>query len=154
MSAFGLYLGEELIAVTTGSRHHRTALSKDLVLDRMCFASGVKVHGGASRMIRALSVWAKNKGYERIVSWSDNRWSAGAVYEKTGFILDAELPPDYSYVKQQRRYSKQSLKKTSLERTSGKTERALRLAQGYDRIWDCGKKRWVLKLLPAPLDCA
>jgi hypothetical protein len=115
-------------------------------LDRLVFADGVRVVGGASKLFKALAIWAINHGYYEIVSWSDNRWSEGNVYDKMGFFLEEELPPDYSYVKGDNRYSKQSLKKTSAEKLTGKTESQLRREQGYDRIWDCGKKRWVYRL--------
>jgi hypothetical protein len=38
------------------------------------------------------------------------------------------------------------LKKTPEERLINKTEKELRQEQGFYRIWDCGKKRWVLFL--------
>jgi len=43
------------------------------------------------------------------------------------------------------RHHKQSLKKTPEEKVSNKTERELRLDQGYLRVYDCGKIRWVLR---------
>jgi GNAT superfamily N-acetyltransferase len=143
--AFGLRRHGDLVAVVTGSRHHRGSTGA-LVLDRLCFRGGVRVHGGASRLVKALAAWARARGFNEMVSWSDNRWSAGTVYASCGFRLDAELPPDYSYTRAQRRRSKQSLKKTPAERLTGKTEWRLRREQGYDRIWDCGKKRWVVDL--------
>ena len=142
---FGLFDGDDLLGVISGGRHPRNLqeMEKVLILDRLCFKRGVRVHGGASRLFKALVDWARSSGYDQILSWSDNRYSEGAVYEKLGFILDGDLPPDYSYVKGGKRYSKQSLKKTAEERASGKTETELRTEQGYSRIWDCGKKRWI-----------
>jgi hypothetical protein len=87
-------------------------------------------------------------GYEKIVSWSDNRWSEGKVYEALGFYLEEELGPDYSYVKDRQRISKQSCQKKHLFKKGavGDTELEMAKSLGYSRIWDCGKKRWVLDI--------
>jgi transposase len=147
--SIGLYDHNVLIGIITGSHHHRN-IKNILVLSRLCFKSGYTIVGGASKLFSKLKKWAKDNNYSKIISWSDNRWSEGRVYEKMGFTLEAELPPDYSYIKKINQYfirkSKQSLKKTKEERLTGKTEYQLRSEQGYSRIWDCGKKRWILNL--------
>ena len=142
--AFGLFNQEELIGVITGSKHHRqNGNAKSLVLDRLCFKSGISIAGGSSRLFKRLVEYSIENKYLNIISWSDNRWSEGNIYKKLGFKLEAELKPDYSYVdKSGNRINKQTLKKTKEERLTGKTEYTLRSEQGYDRIWDCGKKRW------------
>lgn len=142
----GLYHGNELVGVMTGSSHHRQNTKEGLVLSRMCFKDGIQVIGGASKLLSLLMYEATLLGYREIISWSDNRWSEGKVYETMGFIQEEELAPDYSYTRQGKRFSKQSLKKRDDEKGLGKTELELRNAQGFSRIWDCGKKRWILKL--------
>lgn len=138
---FGLYFEQDLVAVMSLSRHHRS--SNKAILSRLCFKKGIQVIGGSFKLFKALIEEAENLGYRSLKTWSDNRYSNGNIYKRLGFELDGELPPDYSYVKSGKRYSKQSLKKTPEERVTGKTERELRLEQGYHRIWDCGKKRWI-----------
>jgi hypothetical protein len=143
----GLFFQDKLIGVMTGGAHHRAACGLNvIILNRMCFESNTTVVGGASKLFKTFCLKAKAMGFTSVISWSDNRWSEGKVYEKLGFSLEQELPPDYSYVKRQKRFSKQSLKKTPEERLLGKTELELRREQGFDRIWDCGKKRWVFNL--------
>ena len=88
-------------------------------------------------------------GYKDLISWSDNRWSQGRVYEKMGFTLDSELPQDYSYVNVKRpieRLSKQSQKKSNTNCPEGMTEKEWAEERGLARIWDCGKKRWKLEI--------
>lgn len=144
--SFGIFLdtdnGKELVGVITGGRHHRALGNDILVLNRLCFKVGYQVAGGASKLFNALIRWAKDNKYKKVISWSDNRWSQGNVYNKLGFELEAELPPDYSYVKQGKRFTKQFLKKNPKKDDMTKTEAELRRAEGYTRIWDCGKKRW------------
>ena len=67
------------------------------------------------------------------------------MYEKIGFKLDGELKPDYYWMRSNKRHHKSGLRKTKEEKKSGKTEVEFREAQGYARIWDLGKKRWVWK---------
>ena len=152
MVYFGLTYEGRTIGVVSGGRHHRGPSSSMMVLDRLCFLDGVQVIGGASRLFSALTKYATEQRYSQVVSWSDNRWSEGRVYEALGFRLEAELPPDYSYVKNKKRYSKQSFQKKCIKSKhpevyqEGKTESQMMLEAGYDRIWDCGKKRWVYDL--------
>lgn len=145
--AFGIYHESILVGVMTGGRHIRGS-NDALILDRMCFKYGLTIVGGASRMFRKLKDYAIHNKYTAIISWSDNRWSDGNVYQKIGFTLDAELPPDYSYTKNRTRFSKQSKKKAQLikEGGAGNTEAELARSLGYSRIYDCGKKRWKLSL--------
>jgi len=149
LSAWGLIYEGRLIACATLSPHHRQNNNDVLVLSRLCFASGVSVTGGTSRLIDRLSSSARDLKASMIVSWSDNRWSTGAVYERTGFTLAEELPPDYSYVlvsKPRERISKQSQQKSRTGCPENTTEHEWALQHGLARIWDCGHKRWELPL--------
>lgn len=136
--AFGLFHKDILVSCLTIGHHHRNGSKYKWVLNRFCTANGVTVVGGASKLLSATS------SYRPLISWSDNRWSDGNIYRKLNFRLDGELPPDYSYMRASKRYSKQSMKLRPDEKNLQKTERELRLAAGFRRIWDCGKQRWVL----------
>ena len=144
----GLFYKNDLIGLTTLSKHHRG--SKDsIVLSRMCFLDGVQIIGGSSKMLKACKQWAKDNNYQQIVSWSDNRWSWGNVYEQSGFELDAELKPDYSYVNiknPKERLSKQSQKKSNTSCPDNLSGHEWAVERGLARIWDCGKIRWKINL--------
>ncbi len=149
--AFGLYYNNELVAVMTGDQHHRQGQGNIFVLNRLAFKSNISVQGGSSKLLKALIAYAKENGYSKLISWSDNRWSEGRVYEKMGFVLEEEMGPDYSYVKKESRISKQSCQKKNLIKKGAKgtmanTEQELALSLGLHRIYDCGKKRWVMGL--------
>ena len=103
-----------MVATVTGSKHHRQGFEGVFVLNRLAFKHNVSVSGGSSRLLKELSNYAKNSGYTKIISWSDSRYSEGNVYLKTGFELEEESKPDYSYIDGLKRISKQSCsKKTS-----------------------------------------
>ena len=151
--AFGLFYENELLGLVTGNKHHRNFEGKnEFVLNRLVFGDEVQVVGGASKLIQHLCKYAKEQGFNRLISWSDNRYSEGNVYEKCGFIIEDTVPPDYSYVTPDlRRESKQSNKKALLLKKGAvgnmsMTEIQLADTLGYARIWDCGKKKFAINL--------
>jgi len=146
---FGLYHAEELVGVMTLGHHHRQNGSSNLVLDRLCFKHSIQVIGGASKLFSRCIEWAKKGNYSEIISFSDNRWSLGKVYEAMNFEMDREYRPDYCYVntnKPTTRISKQSQAKKPSKCPEGLTEHQWALQRGLARIWDCGKKRWIYNL--------
>lgn len=141
----GLTFDDELIGLLVLGRHHRKIEVKTIT--RLCFKSGVQIVGGVSKLLKACKQYCKDNNISELVTWSDNRWSEGNTYKKTGFSLDAELPPDYSYVNlksSKKRISKQSQKKSKTGCPMNKTEREWCAEHDLARIWDCGKKRWKL----------
>jgi len=146
--AFGLYHNNEIQAIITGNKHHRQGFEDVFVLNRLAFRSNVSISGGSSKLLKALLNYTKEKGYTKVISWSDSRWSEGNVYKKLGFELNEELLPDYSYIQKQTRISKQSCQKKHLIKKGavGETETEMAISLDLKRIWDCGKKRWSYKL--------
>lgn len=142
---FGLFHGDEMVGAVDLGRHHRKKGLKEMVLTRLCFKPGVQVVGGANKLFKACVDWCRSNGVDRILSWSDNRYSDGGVYEKLGFKRAADLPPDYYYVDMKnpkRRISKQSQSKKQSKCPPNMTELEWANSRGLSRIWDCGKVRW------------
>jgi len=133
--AVGLYHQGELVMLITLAAHHRNA--EEIVISRVCSKLNTIVVGGFSRLLSQVPL-------RPLSTWSDNRFSGGKVYESLGFIHDSDLAPDYEYVKGSQRFSKQSMRKNLEEKISGKTESVLRTEQGYLKIFDAGKKKWIL----------
>lgn len=141
---FGLFFSGELVGVMSLGMHHRGG--GKLVLDRLCFKNGIQVTGGASKLFHSCKLWALSRGFSKIISFSDNRWTNGDIYKVLGFSLEKEYGPDYSYVNKNKavvRLSKQSQKKSSVNCPLGVTELEWANERDLSRIWDCGKKRWV-----------
>lgn len=148
---FGLFFEGELCAVMSLGRHNRQTdtSKKEITLDRLCFKDGFQVIGGSSKLFSKCLEWASNNGFKKIISFSDNRWSLGAVYKKMGFVLEKEYGPDYSYVEinnPRKRLSKQSQKKNITNCPIGLTEHVWAIQRGLARIYDCGKKRWIFEI--------
>lgn len=145
---WGIYHDEDLLGVLSLGRHHRQNIN-DLILDRLCFRSDIRITGGSSKLFAAAVRWAMEHGEGQIVSFSDNRWSAGKVYEKLNFKLDTELAPDYFYIDQQdctRYFSKQSQRKKAVACPDDLTEKQWAELRGLVQVYDAGKKRWIYQI--------
>ena len=86
------------------------------------------------------------------MTYSDIRWSNNKqsyVYDKLGFKYNGLSKPNYYYtydyqIRQNRfKYRKSELYKmfTDVDLTN-KTEEQIMYDNGYDRIWDCGNRRY------------
>jgi hypothetical protein len=147
---FGLFLGQELLSVMSLGRHSRQTSENKIVLDRFCVKSGTHVAGGASRLFKRCIAWASAQKYDQIISFSDNRWTRGEVYETLGFHVEKNHKPDYCYVSvadPTRRLSKQSQKKSNTKCPAGVTELEWSRRNRLERLWDRGKKRWAFELM-------
>lgn len=147
--AWGLQHNDTLVAVAVLGAHHRQRHTETAVLSRLCYARGFSVSGGTERLLVPLYEAARARKCRTLVSWSDNRWSRGDVYQRLGFTREALLAPDYSYVeiaKPRRRLSKQSQRKRVTKCPVDMTEHQWALERGLARIWDCGRQRWTLTL--------
>lgn len=139
--SYGVYYNSQLIAAISFSKPTRQTSKYDYELVRMSSDSEFRVHGIWNKLLKK---FIKEYNPKSIVSFSDSRLFSGAVYEKIGFKFDGEIPSDYYWVKGNKRFHKSALRKTKEEKLTGLTETRLREAQGYKKIWDLGKKRWVL----------
>lgn len=140
----GLMIDDELLSVMMFSRHHRQGHS-DITIQRMCSIYGCVVVGGATRMLKHAMI--KN-GWDRVITWSNNQYTDGAVYAAMGMKKDAELPPDYMYYRLSgdgHAVSKQSCTRAKLKCAPGETELEKATSLGMIRVWDCGKIRWVFE---------
>lgn len=148
---FGLFYQNEIIGAMSLGRHHRNVSGNKIILDRFCIASGVHAVGGASKLFKRCLEWAKENKYEEIISFSDNRWTCGNIYEILGFNLEKNHKADYCYVNSNnpiKRISKQSQKKSSSKCPERLTEFEWAETRGLKKLWDKGKKRWAYQLNP------
>ena len=136
---YGIFFQEKIIG-SVSFKHPTRQSSYEWELIRMVMNPEFRVHGVWSKIILQFISESSPKS---IVSFSDNRLFDGKVYEKMGFKHDGDLRPDYYWTRSDRRFHKSGLRKTKTEKLTGKTEYELREAQGYLRIWDLGKKRWI-----------
>lgn len=139
----GCFYEDTLIAVM--SFGHPTRQSRYQWELRRYATDGRNHPGVASKL---LMHFIRHFNPKSIVSFSDSRWSDGNLYRKLGFREDGIIPPDYYYVKQNKRYHKSIFRKSNISRKfgisfDGKSAREIMEDLGFSRIWDCGKTRFV-----------
>ena len=114
------------------------------------YATNCIVRGGFSKLLKFLKEKCRLEGYKFVYTFSDNSVSEGSLYKDTGFILESELKPDYMYVYAGKREHKFNFRKSRfksdphLSYEEGMSERELAALNGLYRVYDYGKKRWVL----------
>ena len=93
---------------------NRGSLSKKGIWELVRFASKNRVNGAASKLFKH---FLKNNYVKKIISFSDNRFFNGRIYQFLGFKLKKELKQDYYYVhkkfKYLKRYHKSYMKKSN-----------------------------------------
>ena len=141
----GAFYNNELISVMTFSKSSIAKGSPHIPgiweLNRFATHKNFIISGIASRL---LNYFKKTYTWSEIFSYADLRWSAGEVYYKLGFDLDHISKPNYWYVKGLNRIHRFVLRKREDE-PKDISERILRAAEGYRRIYDCGHMKFVLK---------
>jgi hypothetical protein len=138
---FGVFFNDLLVACMSFGKPSRQTSSYNFELTRMASHFDYRVHGIWSKILKKFTNSYRNIS---IVSFSDNRLFSGNVYKSIGFKYDRDIPPDYYWVKGTRRYHKSGLRLNG--KIPGLTETKLREAEGYKKIWDLGKKRWILNV--------
>ncbi len=111
------------------------------------YATSCTVVGGFSKLLKHFQ---KNNDWTQIISFADQRWSDGGLYEQTGFILDSVINPDYYYSPDGiQRIHKFNYRRKNLPKLLAHFDPALSECvncnnNGVLRLWDCGKRRYIL----------
>lgn len=118
------------------------------------YAASCTVVGGASKLLKAFA----DMGLARtITSYADLRAFSGKMYERLGFKLTHITAPDYMYTNGNiviGRRHKSNFQKARLgkmfnltdEEVAQYSEREITEANGWYRIYDCGKARYDLEV--------
>lgn len=143
--SYGAYHNNELIGVICYNKQRTTG---DIELIRFC-SNGENNPGLFSKL---LNYSIKDNNWSKIISFSDNRYSDGNLYRINGFVKEYDYPPSYYYFYKGKIYHKRSFTKTKLlklldmdNKKISKSERELANIAGIERIYDCGKIKWVLE---------
>lgn len=143
--SLGLYLNNKLVSVMSFSGLSPAKGSKPKKdhweLSRFCSLINHNITGGASRLFKH---FIKYKSPQQVISYSDNRWNTGDLYQKLGFDYAGLTPLNYWYIDYANicrihRYALRKNKNDKIELTEWEN----RQLQGWDRIWDCGNTKWV-----------
>jgi hypothetical protein len=136
----GLYYTGELVACMTLIHQQRQHY-----LNR--YATSTRVVGGFSKLVKHFQ---RTHEWSKIISFADCRWSTGSLYDINGWELEATIPPDYYYSKDgHTRTHKFNYRHKNLPNMLTNYDPMLTETENCNnnnilRIWDCGKKKFVL----------
>jgi very-short-patch-repair endonuclease len=148
-TSLGLYYKNRLVSVMTFGKNR----SQELELNRFCSIFNFYIIGGAGKLLK---YFQRNYEYDYIVSYADLTMSEGGMYKQLGFSIDyskRSINPDYKYYNRSKsscirhhksKFSKSRLKSKLDNFDETKSEWKNMQENGWDRIWDCGKLRFIL----------
>ena len=124
----------------------------DYELHRYCVKEGYTVVGGAEKLFKKFI--KDNKGI--ILSYSDNDYFTGSIYQRLGFVFDGYTNPGYYWCRSNYQVLEREecqLKKLKTqypklyEESEGKGNREdyIMSSLGYMKVYRSGNKRWVYK---------
>jgi hypothetical protein len=139
----GCYHNGRLVALATFGQQRYGESPDCFELLRFANLSQHYVVGGFSKI---LSHFKRNYQAKKLLSFADRRWSSGGMYENSGFTLTRVSAPNYFYFRAEEpntlysrvRFQKHKLEKLLEKFDPEKSEVENVLANGWDRIWDCG----------------
>lgn len=150
---YGLFFEDKLIQVLsfTKNRFNTTKDVNCFEITRFSTILNTTVNGGFSKLLK---FFIRNHKPKTIITFSDNRISNGDVYKKNGFLNVTETKPNYFYFHQtdtNKVFSRQKFQKHKLSKLlehfdANKSEWENMKKNNYNRIWDCGNKKWVLNV--------
>ena len=146
----GLYYDGELVSLMTLGKG-RVALGSNVIdnsyeLLRFCNKLDTSVIGGADKLLKH---FIKSYQPKEIISYADRRWSNGNLYEKLGFNFIHNSKPNYFYILDKKRKYRFGFRKDILVKQGfqeNKSEHEIMLERNIYRIYDCGNKKYVLKI--------
>lgn len=149
---YGLFdKSSQLVAVMTfsklrqGVNRHRK--NSDTTAELVRYASSKSVVGGASKLMAHFI--KQHAEFTEILSYSNNEYGPGDLYRALGFTQEKQDSLGYFYYspKHKKRYHRYSFNKSklvSLGFDPSKSEYQIMMETDYLRVWDCGKRCWVL----------
>lgn len=131
------HAGQIVAVMTLGTPRYNRKFQYEML--RFCTQGSVI--GAASKLF---AHFKKIYNPVSVISYSDNRWGSGRVYESLGFSRKHSTV-GYSYTDYKTRYDRVKFQKHRLVAAGADpdlTEWQIMQSRGYDRVWDCGQTMW------------
>ena len=139
-TAYGLFYNDELVSVMSfGKSRYNDGYEWELL--RYCTKQGINVVGGAGKLLKHFEITINPKS---IISYCNRMRSNGNLYRKIGFDLIGKSTPSYYWIKDGKKYSRYSCRKSGAKKILGEKfndELSVRenfIKEKYYRFWDCG----------------
>lgn len=112
--------------------------NKALILDRYACLCNNNVIDCFDKIIELSQEYCDKNNLNKIIAISDNCYTNEELYIGAGFSFDSDIEPDYKYIKLSN--SNKRIDKSKISLPDDLTD------TGYDRVWDCGKKKFILNV--------
>jgi hypothetical protein len=138
----GAYFQDELVGVMTFGKR-TISKNSSCSWEIMRFCTKCHIPGLASKLFKHFT---RNWQVDDVISYSDNRWDTGRLYQTLGFVQKNIPRPGYAYTKDylhlehRFKFTKSTLVKMGYPQHL--TEKEIMRDKGYSQVWDCGQIRW------------
>jgi hypothetical protein len=140
-----MYENEIVAAMSFGKSRYNKQVEWELL--RYANKLDTSVIGGASKLFKH---FIEHHDPKSITTYSDKRWNTGNMYALLGFAFQHDAKPNYYYfvpenttkLYHRSQFQKHKLSELLEQFDPNQTEWENMLANGYDRIWDCGNGVW------------
>ena len=144
----GLYYNDKLLSVMSFGRCRRNKADKyNYELVRYCVKDGYTVVGGANKLLKYFENKYKPK---ELISYSDNDYFTGGIYERLGFEYDGQCSLPYYWYYHGKVFKRQQCMPMKLkklypnlyEKASGSKENYIMSSLGACKVYRSGNTRW------------
>lgn len=141
---YGLMYEDEIVScMSFGISRYNKNYQWELI--RFANKKNKSIIGGPQKIFKN---FVKKYDPESIITYSDNRYFSGKMYEKMNFEYSHETLPNYWYFKDDKFLSRYQCQKHKLKNILDNfdpnlTEYENMKSHGYCRIYDCGNKVWI-----------
>lgn len=118
-----------------------TKKNNSVEIARLCSSQHSVIRGGFPKLMKYVKIWAKECEFDKILTYSDCRYSQGITYEKYGFSFEGHTGIGYDYTDFKQRYGR-----FKFRAKNGLTEKQVAEENNVYKIYNAGNYRWVLHL--------
>ena len=150
---YGLYYNDELLSVMSFGRLRLQKTEEgQFELHRYCVKDGYTIVGGANRLLKAFE---REYNPKYLLSFSDNDYFMGGIYDKLGFTNDGQSTPRYYWFyhneeikreKCQLKHLKEKcpeLLQEAYDNEASNKEDYVMLKLGACKVYRSGNTRWI-----------
>ena len=112
---------------------HAEKYENSIEIARFSNTPNASVPGALSKLLKVAKSWAKDRGFDGVMTYVDRRIGAGKGYLSAGFKLVGSTGLDYWYTDNELRYDR-----FKFRAAEGKSEKQVAFAAGVARIYGCG----------------
>jgi hypothetical protein len=136
--SFGCFYNGNLVACISLRKPLSKKWKNYIEIARSATIKNVRIIGGLGKLIKHVSTWTKDQGYDGILTYVDLRYGDGHGYEAVGFT-NAGLIKNFWWTDYTSRYDRSHCKATE-----GLSEKTHAEQLGLKKIWGWGHARYIL----------